>query len=63
VKQSLQSAFKAPIVTTIEALREFYAAENYHQNYYAANSRQPYCSFVIAPKVEKVRQAFADKLA
>lgn len=56
-------AFDAPIVTAVEPFREFYPAEDYHQNYFAANPRQPYCSFVIAPKVEKFRAAFADRLA
>lgn len=65
VKAALESAgvYAAPIVTTIEPVAEFYPAEAYHQNYYASNPRQPYCSFVIGPKVEKFREAFADKLA
>jgi peptide-methionine (S)-S-oxide reductase len=65
VKAALDAsgAFSAPIVTTIEPMTEFYPAEAYHQNYFASNPRQPYCSFVIAPKVEKFRAAFADKLA
>jgi peptide-methionine (S)-S-oxide reductase len=65
VKAALDAsgAFDAPIVTTIEPMTEFYPAEGYHQNYFASNPRQPYCSFVIAPKVEKFREAFADKLA
>jgi peptide-methionine (S)-S-oxide reductase len=58
-----EGVFSAPIVTTIEPLTDFYPAESYHQNYYAANPRQPYCSFVIAPKVDKLRKTFADKLA
>lgn len=54
--------WKAPIVTTIEELGAYYKAEGYHQNYYADNTRQPYCSYVITPKVEKVRKLFKDKL-
>ncbi|GAB3292918.1 peptide-methionine (S)-S-oxide reductase [Hymenobacter tenuis] len=55
-------AFSNPIVTEISPLGTFYAAENYHQNYYNLNSQQPYCQFVVKPKVDKVRQVFADKL-
>lgn len=55
-------AFRAKIVTEISPLAEFYPAENYHQNYFQDNARQPYCSFVIRPKLEKLRQAFAEKL-
>ncbi|MCB9246996.1 MAG: peptide-methionine (S)-S-oxide reductase MsrA [Flavobacteriales bacterium] len=47
-----------PIVTAIEPAAEFYAAEDYHQNYFANNGSQPYCSFVIAPKVAKFRKEF-----
>ncbi|UYZ64175.1 peptide-methionine (S)-S-oxide reductase MsrA [Hymenobacter weizhouensis] len=55
-------AFPNPVVTEIVPLEKFYAAENYHQNYYNQNSQQPYCQFVVKPKVDKVRQVFADKL-
>lgn len=55
-------AFPAPIVTTVEEMKEFYPAEDYHQNYYLENTSQPYCTFVIGPKMEKFRKAFADKL-
>lgn len=51
-----------PIVTEIVPLTTFYAAEAYHQNYYNDNSNQPYCRFVIDPKVKKFRKAFADRL-
>jgi peptide-methionine (S)-S-oxide reductase len=54
--------FKNSIVTEITAASEFYKAENYHQNYYALNTNQGYCQFVIRPKVEKFRKQFADKL-
>jgi peptide-methionine (S)-S-oxide reductase len=50
-------------VTTIEEMTVFYPAEDYHQNYYNDNSSQPYCAFVIQPKLEKFRKAFADKLS
>jgi len=51
-----------PIVTEIVPLTEFYAAENYHQEYYQRNSSQPYCQAVINPKLAKLRAKFADKL-
>ena len=63
-KKRLDAAgiFRRPIVTEISPVTEFYPAENYHQNYFQDNSRQPYCSSVIRPKLEKLRQVFADKL-
>jgi peptide-methionine (S)-S-oxide reductase len=54
--------FDDPIVTEISKLEIFYPAENYHQNYYEQNKSQPYCSFVITPKVEKFKKVFKDKL-
>jgi methionine-S-sulfoxide reductase len=56
------NAFGAPVVTEITAFKEFYPAEDYHQEYYAANPEQGYCRMVIQPKLEKFRKAFADKL-
>jgi len=55
-------AFKDPIVTAIEPFNNYYAAENYHQNYYNDNPNQGYCSFVIRPKVEKFEKIFKHKL-
>ena len=55
-------AYDKPIVTTLEPFTRFYRAENYHQNYYNENGSQPYCQFVIRPKVEKFRKVFKDKL-
>jgi len=54
--------FPEPIVTAVEPVEEFYAAEGYHQNYYNENSRQPYCMFVISPKLAKLEKKFAEKL-
>jgi len=54
--------FKNPIVTEISPFTVFYKAEDYHQNYYALNGSQPYCQFVIRPKVEKFHKQFAAKL-
>jgi peptide-methionine (S)-S-oxide reductase len=47
-----------PIVTSLEPMAIFYKAEDYHQNYYAQNKEQPYCRFVIQPKLEKFKKAF-----
>lgn len=55
-------AFDAPIVTAIEPFKNFYPAENYHQDYYNRNGNQPYCYFVIRPKLEKFEKAFKDKM-
>jgi peptide-methionine (S)-S-oxide reductase len=57
-----QRTFPAPIVTKVSPASEFYPAENYHQNYYNRNKNQSYCSYVITPKVQKVRKSFAGKL-
>jgi peptide-methionine (S)-S-oxide reductase len=54
--------FSTPIVTTVEPATTFYIAEGYHQNYFNENSDQPYCRFIIAPKLDKFRKAFAEKL-
>ena len=48
-------------VRTLET-SQFYVAEGYHQNYYNENSRQPYCMFVISPKIAKLEKKFAEKL-
>jgi peptide-methionine (S)-S-oxide reductase len=55
-------AFDNPIVTEISPFTNFYAAENYHQDYYNQNGSQPYCSIVIRPKVEKFQKVFKNKL-
>ena len=54
--------FPAPIVTALELAGKFFVAEDYHQNYFNENSEQPYCRFIIAPKLEKFRKHFAEKL-
>jgi peptide-methionine (S)-S-oxide reductase len=54
-------AFGKPIVTTIEPYTTFYKAENYHQDYYNNNRNQPYCYFVIRPKLEKFEKVFKSK--
>ncbi|MDH5366279.1 MAG: peptide-methionine (S)-S-oxide reductase MsrA [Cyclobacteriaceae bacterium] len=55
-------AFSKTIVTEISPLINYYKAENYHQNYYSLNPNQGYCQYVIAPKMEKFRKAFKEKL-
>lgn len=52
----------APIVTEIKPLDTYYRAESYHQNYYRDNGFQPYCLFVIRPKVNKFRKQWQAKL-
>jgi peptide-methionine (S)-S-oxide reductase len=51
-----------PIVTTVEENAAFYPAEDYHKDYYANNTSQGYCRVIIAPKLQKVQQQFADLL-
>jgi peptide-methionine (S)-S-oxide reductase len=54
--------FHDPIVTTLEPLETFYVAEEYHQDYAARNPNQPYIVYVAHPKVDKLRENFADRL-
>jgi peptide-methionine (S)-S-oxide reductase len=63
-RQKLDSsgAFHGPIVTEIAPFDAFYPAEEYHQDYFRLNSNAPYCSYVIAPKVEKFEQVFGPKI-
>lgn len=51
-----------PLVTEISPMGEFFIAEDYHQNYYKNNPNQPYCTFVISPKIGKLRSLFKEKL-
>lgn len=55
-------AWDKPLVTEISPAEIFYEAEEYHQNYYTQNGDASYCQFVIRPKMDKFRKAFADKL-
>lgn len=61
-KLNQEGVFSAPIVTQIQPLDKFYAAEDYHKNYYVKNSGQPYCQAVINPKLAKLRAKFAGLL-
>mgnify|MGYP006148285323 CR=1 FL=1 len=54
-----QQVFPAPIVTSIEAASTFYPAEVYHQGYALQNPNQPYCQFLVLPKLAKFRKQFA----
>lgn len=57
-----EKVFPNPIVTEISPASIFYVAENYHQDYFNQNGEQPYCAFVIKPKVEKFKKVFKEKL-
>jgi peptide-methionine (S)-S-oxide reductase len=54
--------YNNPVVTEISPFKEFYPAEEYHQNYYMLNPNQGYCQYVIRPKVEKFNKEYASKL-
>jgi len=51
-----------PIVTELAGPATFHPAETYHQDYFERNGRQPYCAYIIAPKLAKFRKAFAERL-
>lgn len=55
-------AYARPIVTEVSPAPVFYPAEQYHQEYFERNPRQPYCQYVVSPKVAKFRQQFAARL-
>ena len=55
-KKMNEEIFDNKIVTEIKKLTTFYKAEEYHQDYFKNNQSQPYCKFVISPKVSKARQ-------
>jgi peptide-methionine (S)-S-oxide reductase len=55
-------AYANPIVTEISPATTFYEAEAYHQSYFAKNPEQGYCAFVIAPKLDKFKKVFKEKL-
>jgi peptide-methionine (S)-S-oxide reductase len=63
-KKDLNAAhvYPNPIVTEVTPASTFYEAEDYHQDYFNANGSQPYCKFVIQPKVEKFEKIFKDKV-
>jgi len=55
-------AFADPIITEVVPAAQFYIAERYHQEYFQSNPNQPYCHYVVAPKVAKFREKFARRL-
>ena len=57
-----ENTFGNPVVTKVSPASQFYVAEDYHQNYYRQNQTQGYCSFVITPKIEKVKNNFQSHL-
>ena len=57
-----QQLYNRPIVTELVPAVRFYEAEEYHQEYFARNPFQPYCSYVVGPKLAKFRTSFASKL-
>lgn len=57
-----ERVFADPIVTTVEPASTFYPAEEYHQDYFKNHPYQPYCMFVVSPKVKKIREKFASRL-
>ncbi len=62
VMAEMAHVWDAPIVTELAPAPVFYKAEDYHQDYFLNHPLQSYCAFVVAPKVQKFRQTFADKL-
>ncbi len=61
-KLNEEKVYPSDIVTEVAQFVRFYKAEDYHQNYYNQNGKEPYCHFVIQPKLEKFRKVFHDKL-
>ena len=57
-----EKMYDKPIVTEVTAFERFWPAEDYHQEYFANNPSQPYCTAVVAPKVAKFRQKFTTRL-
>ncbi|WP_105257990.1 peptide-methionine (S)-S-oxide reductase MsrA [Pseudoalteromonas sp. T1lg88] len=58
VMERLQEHLDDAIVTELLPAQEFYPAESYHQDYFSANPRQPYCNLLIAPKIAKFEKEF-----
>lgn len=57
-----QNVFGKKVVTKVSMASIFYPAETYHSNYYQLNSSQAYCSYVITPKMDKLKKVFSSKL-
>ncbi|MES2478304.1 MAG: peptide-methionine (S)-S-oxide reductase MsrA [Bacteroidota bacterium] len=61
-KLNQEKVYPVDIVTEVSVAQQFYPAEDYHQNYYNQNGSEPYCRYVIQPKMEKFKKVFKDKL-
>lgn len=61
-KLNQENVFGKPVVTEVTSWKNFYPAENYHQDYFENNPSQPYCQLIIVPKMEKFRKIFGDRL-
>jgi peptide-methionine (S)-S-oxide reductase len=61
-EMSAQDLWDDPVVTEVAPLDVFFPAEDYHDAYFQRNGNQPYCQFVVAPKVVKFRQKYAHRL-
>jgi peptide-methionine (S)-S-oxide reductase len=61
-KLNAAKAWENPIVTEVTRFTNFYPAEDYHQNYFNLNSEQPYCQYVIRPKLDKFKKVFKEKV-
>jgi peptide-methionine (S)-S-oxide reductase len=61
-QMNVEHTFGNKIVTAVSKAPTFYFAEDYHKNYYNRNSSQSYCSYVITPKIKKLKEKFQDKL-
>lgn len=62
IEDVAKSLWDDPIVTQVEEASVFYTGEKYHQNYYKTNPGNPYCSYIITPKISKFRSSFKDLL-
>ena len=62
VQLTKDAFFNHPIITEVAPAQQFYIAEDYHQEYFARNPLQPYCTYVVGPKLAKFRKAFAEKI-
>src|SRR5580692_8315237 len=58
-----EGLWSRPIVTEVRPAEPFYLAENYHQDYFRTHPNQPYCAYIVAPKVKKFREKFAHRHA
>lgn len=62
VRAEIDAAERGRVVTEIAEARNYWRAEDYHQHYYANHPNQGYCAFVVAPKVEKFKRTFRDRV-